>query len=84
MDLTDVLGLVAGFLTTISLIPQALQIWKTKSAKDVSLPMFLAFATGVALWAIYGVLKQELPIIVWNCVALALAAWIAAMKLRYR
>ena len=84
MDLITVLGLVAGLLTTASLIPQALKIWKTKSAKDVSLRMFTAFSLGVALWLVYGILKKEIPIIVWNAASLTLGGAILAMKLRFR
>ena len=83
MDTTTVVGLVAGFLTTIAFVPQVTKIWKTKSAKDVSLPTFLAFAIGVALWIVYGIMKQEPPIIIWNAVTLALAVAIVVMKLRF-
>ncbi len=76
-------GLVAGFLTTIAFAPQAAKIWATKSAKDVSLHTFVAFTLGVALWLVYGILRGELPIIVWNAVTLALAGAILAMKLRF-
>ena len=84
MDSTTLLGLVAGFLTTVAFVPQVLRIWKTRSAKDVSLPTFLAFALGVALWMVYGIVKQEPPIILWNAVTLALAAAIVVMKLKFR
>ena len=84
MDTTTLLGLVAGFLTTVAFVPQVHKIWKTRSAKDVSLPTFLAFALGVALWMVYGIVKQEPPIILWNAVTLVLAAAIVAMKLKFR
>ncbi len=84
MDLTAGIGLLAGLLTTASLIPQALKIWKSKSAKDISLKMFAAFSAGVALWLVYGILQKEIPIILWNAVSLVLAGAILAMKLRFR
>jgi MtN3 and saliva related transmembrane protein len=83
MDTTTVLGLVAGFLTTIAFVPQVTKIWKEKSARDVSLPTFLAFSLGVALWMTYGILKSEPPIIIWNAVTLALSGAIVAMKLKF-
>jgi MtN3 and saliva related transmembrane protein len=83
MDMTLTVGLSAAFLTTIAFLPQALKIWKTKSAKDVSLHTFLAFTAGVALWLVYGILRQELPLILSNGVTLALAGAILTMKLRY-
>ena len=83
MDSTNLLGLVAGFLTTIAFVPQVMKIWKTRSAKDVSLPTFLAFSLGVALWMVYGIVKQEPPIVIWNAVTLVLAGGIVAMKLKF-
>jgi MtN3 and saliva related transmembrane protein len=52
MDLTLAIGLAAGFLTTISFVPQITRIWKTRSAEDVSKKMFLAIAFGVFLWLV--------------------------------
>jgi MtN3 and saliva related transmembrane protein len=78
------IGLLAGLLTTVSLVPQVLKIWKSRSAKDVSLKMFAAFSVGVALWLAYGLLQKELPMILWNGVSLILATAILAMKLRYK
>jgi len=84
LDLTTVVGLVAGLLTTISLVPQVRKIWRSRSAKDISFKMFAAFSTGVALWLAYGVLQQELPMILWNAVSLVLALAILGMKLKFR
>lgn len=83
MDTTSTLGFAAGFLTTVAFIPQVVHIWKAKSAKDVSLQTFIAFFIGVGLWLAYGILRQEMPIVVWNAVTLALAGAILAMKLRF-
>jgi MtN3 and saliva related transmembrane protein len=83
MDMIMGLGLLAGGLTTASLIPQVTKIWKTKSAKDVSLKMFVAFCVGVSLWLAYGVIKGEAAIIITNAVTLLLGAAILAMKLKY-
>jgi MtN3 and saliva related transmembrane protein len=83
MDLNSLVGLSAGFLTTIAFVPQVTKIWKTRSAKDVSLPTFIAFTIGVALWLAYGLLEGEPPIIVWNAVTLVLAGAILTMKLKF-
>jgi len=83
METSDMLGYAAGLLTTLAFVPQVTKIWKTRSAKDVSLPAFITFAVGVALWTAYGVLRQEPAIVLWNAVTLVLAAAILAMKLRF-
>ena len=84
MDLTLVLGLAAGFLTTAAFVPQVWKIWKSKSADDVSLPAFIAFAVGVAMWMAYGFLRQEAPIVIWNAITLVLALAIVVMKVRFK
>lgn len=84
MDTAEMLGFAAGFLTTVAFIPQVVKIWRSKSARDVSLPAFATFTVGIGVWIAYGVLKNDPPIIVWNVVTLALAAAILAMKVKYR
>lgn len=84
MTLAEMLGLTAGTLTTISFLPQVIKTWKTRSAKDLSLVMFLLFTIGIALWLVYGILINDLPVILSNMVTLVLAATILFFKLRFR
>ncbi len=84
MELTIGLGLLAGGLTTASFVPQVWKIWKTKSAKDVSLTMFVAFCVGVCLWLTYGFIKQDWAILVTNGVTLLLGLAILVMKIKYK
>ncbi|ULT43778.1 SemiSWEET family transporter [Niabella defluvii] len=58
MEFVDVLGYIAGLLTTLTFLPQVIKTVKEKSAKDVALNMFLIAATNQVLWVIYGVLKK--------------------------
>jgi MtN3 and saliva related transmembrane protein len=79
----DLIGAVAGTLSTIAFVPQAWRIWRTRSARDLSLPMYLIFTSGVALWFVYGLLLGALPIIVCNGLTLLLAGTVLAMKLKF-
>ena len=83
MSATTLLGYFAGFLTTISFLPQVMKIWKSRSASDLSLGMFSIFSVGVMCWLVYGFLLQEPPMIFWNAVTLVLALTILVMKLRF-
>ena len=80
IDITTLLGTMAGTLTTIAFIPQALKTWRSRSAKDISLGMFVLFSTGVLLWLVYGIALGEWPIIIANAITLALALMILALK----
>lgn len=76
----EILGLLAGTLTTISFVPQVWQVWKSKSAKDISLGMYSIFVTGVAMWLGYGLLVGSAPVYLANTVTLILAGAVLIMK----
>lgn len=81
--LVTAIGLAAGTLTTSALVPQAVKIWKTKSAKDISLLTMITMSLGIVLWIVFGILKSEIAIILPNAVALVVALTILILKLRH-
>jgi len=83
MPLTELIGYLAAFLTTLSFVPQAWLTFRTRDVRGISLGMYGAFTLGVALWLLYGLLVGAWPIVVANAVTLVLAFVILCMKLRY-
>lgn len=81
--MTDAIGFLAGALTTIAFVPQALKMYTTKSGKDVSARMLLIFSAGLILWLTYGIMIESLPVILANVVTLILSGAIIALKIRY-
>jgi MtN3 and saliva related transmembrane protein len=77
------IGSVAAFCTTFSFLPQLIRVWQRKSARDISLSMFLLFSIGVACWLLYGLGIGSAPVIAANAVTLALALAILILKVRY-
>ena len=77
------IGLVAGTLTSIAAIPQVIKTLKTRHVRDISVwqPLLLAF--GLALWMIYGILINDLPLIVANITPLICNVVLTVMKIRY-
>ncbi len=65
----NLLGITAGVLTSISMIPQLIKVIREKNVKDISLVMLLILISGLSLWVWYGILKNELPIILSNSFA---------------
>jgi MtN3 and saliva related transmembrane protein len=81
MNLQDTLGLAAAVLTTGSFVPQALLTLRTRDVSGISLGMYSAFMTGVALWLAYGLMLRDGPIVLANAVTLVLAATILVTKI---
>jgi len=84
MQLSEIVGYAAAFLTTASFVPQAVYTFKTKDVRGISLSMYSAFVVGITLWLVYGLLLNAWPIIVANAITLTLAVAILTMKLKYR
>ena len=83
MDKITFLGFLAGFLTTVAFFPQIWKTWKSKSAADLSLGMFLVFSLGVLGWLVYGIMINQGPVIFWNAITLVLSLAILIMKLKF-
>lgn len=83
MSAENLLGVAAGVLTTIAFVPQVLRVWRTRTARDLSLATFSIFTLGVALWLAYGVMIASLPIVLANAVTLLLAGSILVMKIAF-
>jgi len=84
MEAFTIIGLVAAVCTTISFLPQAIKVIKTKRTKDLSLAMYLTFSIGVFLWLVYGIMISELPVIIANAITLIFASTILVIKLKYK
>lgn len=80
----DVLGYIAGILVVISLLPQTIKSWRTKSTKDLSLWRYIIYCVGLFLWIGYAIIIQNGPVIVMNGLGLILALSILYLKLKYK
>jgi MtN3 and saliva related transmembrane protein len=83
MDFTNLLGFTAASLTTLAFLPQVIQVWRSRSTKDISLPMLITFIAGVSLWLVYGVRVNAAPIIIANAITLILNLAILRFKLKH-
>jgi len=79
-----VIGLVAAVLSTGSLFPQLLKVWRTKSTKDISVRMYALLTAGVFIWFVYGLLLQDIPIIAANLIGFIQALIIYILKMKYK
>lgn len=79
--MVELVGLLAGLMTTLSFVPQVVRTLRTRLAGDLSLGMLVIFNLGVVFWLAYGVLLGAAPIIATNAVTLCLAGFLLVWKL---
>lgn len=83
MDFVEVLGYVAMAVIMIAFLPQAYQVWKTKSVEDISFSTYLLLILSTILWATYGFLRKDNPLIFTNIILAVLQGSILFYKFKY-
>ena len=84
MDSTQLIGLAAGICTASSLLPQVIKTIREKKAEDVSLVMLLVLLTGIILWIVYGIKKNDFPIIITNSFSLLVNIVMIILGIKYK
>lgn len=80
----QIVGLIAGIFTSISLLPQLIKLLKNKKAEDISLFYLIILFIGLGLWIWYGTLRQDVPIVVTNGFSLIINGIIIVLGIKYK
>jgi MtN3 and saliva related transmembrane protein len=80
----DILGYSACAVTALTFLPQVLKTWKEKSAKNVSLMMFIIAFINEVMWIAYGVFRDDMVIIVTNVIMITMCSVMISLKLKYK
>ena len=78
------IGIIAGVLTSGSALPQFIKLLKTKKAEDLSLFFLFLLASGLAMWVWYGIIREDIPIIVTNAFSFLLNTLIIFFGIQYK
>jgi MtN3 and saliva related transmembrane protein len=76
-------GYVAATMTTLAFVPQALKTIRTRDTSSISLGMYVVFTAGIAMWLVYGIALDSMPMILSNIVTFLLSATILGLKLKH-
>ena len=76
-----IVGGIAALLSTVSFVPQAVKIIRSRDTSGISAGMYAVTVAGFLLWTAYGVLQMAWPLIGSNSICLILSAFILFMKL---
>ena len=82
MNLTYV-GFFAGIFTSGAAIPQVLQTYRTKHARDLSIWQLILLDIGMLLWLLYGLSLNDLPLIAANIFSIVCYSSLIGMKITY-
>lgn len=83
MNWTQIIGLTAGIFTSMSLLPQVVKTLREKHAQDVSLLTLIVLMIGLALWVVYGIKREDMPIILTNSFSLLVNITMIILRIRY-
>lgn len=83
MDVTliTVLGMTASILSTVSLLPQVMRTWRSRSAGDISALWLVVALASMMLWISYGALLGAQAVVWANVLTAVQAGFILAIKL---
>jgi len=77
-------GIGAGAFTALSLVPQLFKIIREKEAENISYFMLAILLTGLGGWIWYGILKDDLPIIITNAFSFVINVLIIVYSMKYK
>jgi MtN3 and saliva related transmembrane protein len=84
MQWIDYLGLFGAFLSAITFMPQVYKAWQSRSTGDLSIWMILILLANVSTWLIYGIVREDLAIMIANGIILTLSLLLLYFKLTFK
>jgi len=78
----EYIGYVAAVCTTVSFLPQAFKIMRSKKTNDISLIMYSLLVVGVILWTIYGIYLNDWSLIIANSITSISATIVLVFKIK--
>lgn len=79
-----IIGITAGVLTSVSMVPQLVKVIKERDVETLSPIMITVLLLGVSLWVLYGLLREEWPIILSNAFSVVVNTTLLCYYLIYR
>jgi len=81
--MNEVIGFMAGSLVAISVFPQVLKSWRTKSTRDIAISWSVINLAGQILWIVYGFLIASYALVIMSSVTLVMNVSMIILKLKY-
>lgn len=80
----EIIGFVAGGLSSALFIPQIIKIIKEKSAEEIAWLTCIIGIISAALWLWYGIMNEHLSMIVTNSISVVATIILLILKFKFR
>lgn len=84
IDWIQVAGHTGALLSSLTFVPQVYKVWKSRSARDLSLTMMVIVFTSTLIWLIYGFALNLWPVILANSFICVLSIMLIYFKLTFK
>lgn len=84
MQWIDYVGLFGAFLSSVTFVPQVIKAWQSRSVGDLSIWMIFILVGNVSTWLFYGIVKNDLAIMIANSIILFLSLLMLFFKLTFK
>lgn len=78
----EIIGYMAGALTTFAGLPQAIKTIRTKDTRGISITKYVMSLCGTILWLVFGICIESLPVILTNLISGPLTTIVLVYKLK--
>lgn len=78
------LGLIAGAVTSIAVVPQLVKAYRSKHVRDISIWQPVILVVGMLLWLAYGFMINDVPLIAANFFSIICNGALIVMKFVYQ
>ena len=83
MNWIEIIGCVAGVLTSFAFFPQIIKLLKTKQSIGISVEAYACTLLGCCLWFIYGIFFESIALIVFNLLNIITTITIIFLSRKY-
>ena len=77
------IGILATVFAVSGTVPQIRKTLKTKKTDDISIWLVVVLITGLGLWVVYGIIKNDIVLIGGNSIAVLLNSIMLCLKVKY-
>ena len=81
--LLPIIGFMATGFAVTSTVPQIRKALRTKKSDDLSIRFIIVLIIGLSLWVVYGVVKNDIVLVIGNMTAVALNSYMLFLKIKF-